>query len=128
MNGVQTQLILKNQYGEVSENARIPSPAETLTVAGAISTTYDETILSNATSGSYAATLAAPSNQDGQVKILKMGTATHTVTVAMTNIKMSGGYTPTGTTTLTFTAVGDSAVLMAVGTKWVYLGGTAVAS
>lgn len=101
---------------------------ETVAAAGAISTTKLESILSNGTSGTYAATLAAPSSQDGQIKILKMGTATHTVTVAMTNIGIGGGYTARGTTTLTFTAIGDSAVLMAVGAKWVYLGGTAVAS
>ncbi len=104
-----------------------PAP-ETVSGAGAISTTLMETIVANGTGGSYAATLAAPSSQDGQIKIIKMTTATHTVTVACTNIVFSGAYTPTGTTTLTFTSTGDSAVLMALGAKWIYLGGSAVAS
>lgn len=116
-----------NVLGAVANGTFTPT-SETLTVAGAISTTKMESILSNAGGSTYAATLAAPSSQDGQIKILKMGTATHTVTVAMTNIAMSGSYTPTGTTTLTFTAAGDSAVFMAVGSKWVYLGGSAIAS
>lgn len=102
-----------------------PAP-ETIAAAGAISTTLMETILANGTGGDYAATLAAPSSQDGQLKILKMTTATHAVTLAMTNIAMSGGYTPTGTTTMTFSITGQSAVFMAVGAKWVYLGGSAV--
>lgn len=101
---------------------------ETVASAGAISTTVPDTLVNNGTAGTYAATLAAPSSQDGQLKVIKMGTATHTVTLAMTNIAMSGAYTPTGTTTLTFTNTGDSAVLLAVGSKWVYLGGSAVAS
>jgi hypothetical protein len=101
---------------------------ETITSAGAISTTVSESILSNAGGGNYAATLAAPSSQDGQLKVLKMGTATHAVTLAMTNISITGGFTGAGTTTLTFTNSGDSAILMAVGSKWVYLGGSAVAS
>jgi hypothetical protein len=87
-----------------------------------------ETTVANAGGSTYAATLAAPSSQDGQLKIIKMSTATHTVTLACTNIVFSGAYTPTGTTTLTFTSTGDSVVLMAVGSKWVYLGGSAVAS
>lgn len=102
---------------------------ETLTGAGAISTTKLETALSNSTGGDFAATLAAPSNQDGQIKILKMTVRTsNNFTLALTNVSMSGGYTPTGTTTMTFSAVGHSAVLMAVGAKWVYLGGSAIVS
>lgn len=105
-----------------------PAP-ETVSAAGAISTSLMESNLANATGGDLAMTLAAPSSQDGQLKILKMTVrTTNNVTVAMTNIAMSGGYTPTGTTTLTFSAVGQSAVFMAVGSKWVYLGGSAVAS
>jgi hypothetical protein len=102
--------------------------SETVAAAGAISTTTGESLVNNATGGSYAVTLAAPSSQDGQIKIIKLGTATHTVTLAMTNIKASGAYTPTGTTTLTFTSTGDCAIFMAVGTKWIYLGGSAIAS
>ncbi len=120
--------VVKNQFGEQSNNTPIALPNDVVAAAGAISTTLRETVLNNATSGTYAATLAAPSGQDGLLKLIKMGTATHTVTLAMTNIAMSGGYTPAGTTTLTFTATGDSAILMALGSKWVYLGGSAVAS
>jgi hypothetical protein len=121
-------LVLKNQFGEQSNNYILALPVQTLSAAGAVSTTAKQTNLSNATVSSFAVTLAAPSAQDGQVKFLKMTTATSTVTLAMTNIAMSGGYTPTGTTTLTFSVVGHSAVLMAVGSKWVYLGGSAIAS
>lgn len=103
--------------------------SETLTAAGAISTTKMLTNLSNSTGGDLAATLAAPSSQDGQIKILKMTVRTsNNFTLALTNVSMSGGYTPTGTTTMTFSAVGHSAVFMAVGSKWVYLGGSAVVS
>jgi hypothetical protein len=103
--------------------------AETVSTATAISTTKLLTNLSNSTGGDLAATLAAPSSQDGQIKILKMTVRTsNNFTLAMTNIAMSGAYTPTGTTTLTFGAVGQTAILIAVGSKWVYLGGSAVAS
>lgn len=101
---------------------------ETVSAAGAISTTVANTTVANGTGGSYAATLAAPSSQDGQIKVIKMSTATHTVTLAMTNILITGGFTGAGSTTLTFTNTGDCAILMAVGVKWVYLGGSAVAS
>lgn len=101
---------------------------ETVSAAGAVSTTKGETTVSNATGSSIAVTLAAPSSQDGQIKVIKMGTATSAVTLACTNIVFSGAYTPTGTTTLTFSISGQSAVFMAVGSKWVYLGGSAVAS
>lgn len=105
-----------------------PPTAQALSGAGAVSTTVMETTVTNAGS-TYAVTLAAPSSQDGQIKIIKAITAmTGTVTIAMTNMAIGGGYTARGTTTLTFTNVGDSAVFMAVGAKWVYLGGSAVAS
>jgi len=102
--------------------------SETVAAAGALSTTKAESLVNNGTSGTYAVTLAAPSSQDGQMKVIKLGTATHTVTLACTNISFSGAYTPAGTTTLTFTSTGDCAILMAVGAKWQYLGGSAVAS
>lgn len=116
-----------NKLSALNNGTFVPI-TETVSAAGAISITKMETTVSNGTGGSYAATLAAPSSQDGQIKIIKMGTATHTVTLACTNIAFSGAYTPTGTTTLTFTSTGDSAVFIAVGTKWVYLGGSAIAS
>ncbi len=102
--------------------------SQTISGAGALSTTIAESLCNNAGVGTYAVTLAAPSSQDGQLKVIKLGTATHTVTLACTNIVFSGAYTPAGTTTLTFTSTGDCAVLMAVGSKWVYLGGSAIAS
>lgn len=122
-----SRVTLKNQYGETSLNI-FSYPSETLSAAGALSLSISASLVNNATSGSYAVTLAAPAAQDGQLKIIKLGTATHTVTLAMTNIKAAGFYTPSGTTTLTFTAVGDCAILVAVGTKWLLIGGTAVAS
>lgn len=112
----------------VLKNGTFTPTSETVSAAGALSTVAMESVVSNGTGGSFAVTLAAPSSQDGQMKIIKMATATHTVTMALTNVSMSGSYTPTGTTTLTFTSVGDSAVFMAVGAKWVYMGGSAIAS
>lgn len=116
-----------NKLGALPNGTFTPT-SETVSVAGAISTTKMETVLANAAGSAYAATLAAPSSQDGQLKILKMTTATSAVTLACTNIAFSGAYTPTGTTTLTFSATGHSAVFMAVGAKWVYLGGSAAAT
>jgi hypothetical protein len=107
----------------------IPGTVEAIIAAGAVSATVMETTVSNVTAGTYAITLAAPSSQDGQIKIIKaVATMTHTVTLALTNVSMGGAWTPTGTTTLTFTSAGDSAVFIAIGSKWVYLGGSAVAS
>ncbi len=107
----------------------IPGTVEAITVAGAISTTIMESTVANAAGSTYAATLAAPSGQDGQIKIIKaVTTMSHTVTIALTNVSMGGAWTPTGTTTLTFTTAGDSAIFVAIGTKWVYLGGSAVAT
>lgn len=140
---VPPTLNLKNQYGEVSknyvlsgnfisglQNGTFTPSTESIIAAGALSTTLMESSVSNVTSGTYAVTLAAPAGtQDGQLKIIKaVATMTHTVTLAMTNISTSGAYTATGTTTLTFTTAGQSAVFMAIGGKWVYLGGSAVAS
>lgn len=110
------------------KNGKLTPSSETVAAAGALSTTVMESVVNNATGSDYAITLAAPSSQDGQIKIIKFGTATHAATLACTNIAFSGAYTPTGTTTLTFSIAGQSAVFMAVGTKWVYLGGSAVAS
>lgn len=134
--------IIKNQYGEQSNNivlggtfasGQLLFQTESITVAHALSTTVAESIVSNASGSSIAVTLAAPSNQDGQIKVVKAGaTMTHTVTLAMTNIKTPGFLVPTtgvsGTTTLTFTAAGDCAIFMAIGGKWQLIGGNAVAS
>lgn len=110
-------------------NGTFTPQTEAITSAGAVSITKMESTVANASGSTYAVTLAAPSSQDGQLKVIKaVATMSHTVTLALTNVSMSGGYTPTGTTTLTFTNAGDSAVFMAVGSKWVYLGGSAVAS
>lgn len=116
-----------NKLGALQNGTFVPT-VQTVTVAGAVNTTSMVTLINNAAGLGIAVTLAAPSSQDGQIKIIKMGTATSPATLLMTNIAMSGGYTPTGTTTLTFSATGQSAVFIAVGSKWVYLGGSAVAS
>lgn len=116
-----------NKLGALQNGTFVPT-VQTLAVAGAVSTTSMVTVVNNASGAGIAITLAAPSSQDGQIKIIRFGTATNPATLAMTNIAMSGGYTPTGTTTLTFSISGQSAVFIAVGTRWVYLGGSAVAS
>lgn len=116
-----------NKLGALQNGTFVPT-SETVAAAGAISTTAMVSVVNNASGSDYAITLAAPSSQDGQLKIIKFGTATHHATLAMTNIAMSGAYTPTGTSTLTFSITGQTAVFMAVGAKWVYLGGSAIAS
>lgn len=119
---------LVGNLANMSNGKFIPT-IEAVTDVGALSTTIMQSNVSNVTAGTYAVTLAAPSSQDGQMKVIKaIATMSHTVTLALTNVSMSGGYTPAGTTTLTFTNAGDSAVFMAVGGKWVYLGGSAGAS
>lgn len=103
--------------------------SEAIAAAGALSISVPESVVSNGTAGSIAVTLAAPSNQDGAIKIVKAGaTMLHTATLAMTNIKGPGFCTLSGTTTLTFTAAGDTAIFMASGAKWMLIGGNAVAS
>jgi hypothetical protein len=107
--------------------------SEAVVGAGALTPTKQISTVANTTSGTYAVTLAAPSGQDGQEKIIKaVATMTHTVTLAMTNIKTAGDLVGTtgvsGTTTLTFTNAGDCAILKAVGSLWHLVGGTAVAS
>jgi hypothetical protein len=114
------------------QNGTFTPQTEAISAAGAVSTTVMESTITNAGS-TYAITLAAPSSQDGQIKIIKAITAmAGTVTLAMTNIKTPGFLNPTtgvsGTTTLTFTNVGDTAIFMAVGGKWQLIGGNAVAS
>lgn len=105
-----------------------PGTPEAISGAGALSVSVMESTVTNAGS-TYAVTLAAPSNQDGQIKIIKAITLmSGTVTLALTNVVMSGAYTPAGTTTLTFTSVGQSAIFIAVGAKWVYIGGSATAT
>lgn len=115
------------------QNGTFTPQTEAVIAAGAISTTKMESTVSNVTSGTYAVTLAAPSGQDGQIKIIKaVTTMTHTVTLAMTNISVPGflvattGYS--GSTTLTFTNAGDCVVLIAVGGKWQLVSGSAVAT
>ncbi len=110
------------------KNGKFTPTSETVAATGAISTTTMVSLVNNATGGDYAITLAAPSSQDGQLKIIKFGTSTHAATLAMTNIQTSGVYTASGTTTLTFSITGQTAIFIAVGTKWVYLGGSAIAT
>ncbi len=112
----------------VLQNGTPTFQSETVSAAGALSTTKAESLINNASGSGFAVTLAAPSSQDGQLKVIKLGTATHNATLAMTNIATPGFVTPTGTTTLTFTSTGDCAILMAVGAKWQLIGGSAVAS
>lgn len=115
------------------QNGTFTPQSEAIIAAGAVSTTKMESTVSNVTSGTYAVTLAAPSSQDGQIKIIKaVATMTHTVTLAMTNIATPGFLVAvtglSGSTTLTFTNAGDCVILIAVGGKWQIIGGSAVAS
>lgn len=97
-----------------------------LTVAGALDTTSGLSTFSNTAGAPYAVTLAAPSSQDGQQKVLKaVATMTSAVTLAMTDIVT---YPGGASTTLTFTNAGDCAILMACGVKWIMVGGSAVAT
>jgi hypothetical protein len=95
------------------------------TTTGALDTTSGLSTFTNAGS-TYAVTLAAPSAQNGKLKIVMAGaTMTGTVTLAMTEIiTYPGG----ASTTLTFTSAGDCAILMAAGVKWIMVGGSAIAS
>lgn len=70
-----------------------------------------------ATVGAETRTLAAPA-ADGQLKIITMTVNGGNATIALTNFS-------TGTT-LTFSAVGQSAILMSAGGLWVRLAGSAV--
>ncbi len=110
------------------QRGRFTFNSETISSAGALSTTIAESLINNASGSGYAVTLAAPSSQDGTIKVIKLGTATHDATLALTNVAMPGGVTPTGTTTATFTSTGDCLILMAVGVVWQYMGGSAVIS
>jgi len=117
-----------NKLGALQNGTFVPT-VQTLSAAGAINLTSMVTLVNNATGGTFAMTLAAPSSQDGQLKVIKLGTATtNGMTLAMTNIKGPGFCTLSGTTTLTFTSSGQCAILMAVGAKWMLVGGDAVAS
>lgn len=111
------------------QNGTFTLQTETVSAAGALSISVAESLVTNASGSTFAVTLAAPSSQDGQIKVIKAVTSmAHTITLSMANISISGGFTGAGTATLTFTSIGDSAIFMAVGSKWVYLGGSAVAS
>lgn len=114
--------LLALQRGKITFNS------ETISAAGALSTSIGESLVNNASGADFAVTLAAPSSQDGQIKAIKLGTATHKATLALTNVAMPGGVTPTGSTTATFESTGDCLLLMAIGAKWQYLGGSAVIS
>ena len=98
------------------------STNDTRTGAGAVGVTTPVTFLSNS-SGASALTIGNGTN--GQIKILVctvMGGGSMAFT-SQSNIQLSGGGT-----TLTFTSVGQTAILMYVNSKWQLLAGTAAVS
>jgi hypothetical protein len=77
-------------------------------------------LLSNVSAaGAQTRTLAAPT-ADGQLKMIVMTVHGGDVTIAATNIQGGTGKT------LTLAAVGDCAILVSLGGKWIKFGGNAV--
>ena len=98
------------------------STNDTRTGAGAVGVTTPVTFLSNS-SGASALTIGNGTN--GQIKILVctvMGGCSMAFT-SQSNIQLGGGGTA-----LTFTSVGQTAILMYVNSKWQLLAGTAAVS
>lgn len=108
----------------IDQYAVVEKHVDALTGAGALSIETLRSTFSNATGGTYAVTLAAPTaHQLGKRKQVTMtsGDATNTVTLALTNIV--GG---SASTTCTFNSNGDSLLLEAVQTasstyRWLVL-------
>ncbi len=97
------------------------STNDTRTGAGAVAVDKPVTFLSNS-SGASALTIGNGTN--GQIKILictVMGGGSMKFT-SQSNVQLGGG------TILTFDAVGESAILMYVNSKWQFLSGTATIS
>ena len=67
-----TDSILQAFQKIVGNMTALQTAAEVIAAAGALSISNPESIVNNATGGSYAVTLAAPSNQDGQIKVIKL--------------------------------------------------------
>jgi hypothetical protein len=96
--------------------------AQVLTATGAIDVDARHVSL-NVADGTYAVTLAAPSeDQLGMIKVIEMDDDTGTsVTLALTNVRD----VPTSHTLATFDAEHEHLVLVAGLTSWRYLAGTA---
>lgn len=102
---------------EINSHCDVSANAETILVAGAISTTLGVTNLS-AASGTYAVTLAAPdAAMAGQVKVIQMTVAGNAITLALTNVQ--GG---SAATSASFDAVNETLVLVAGASKWTVVG------
>ena len=97
------------------------SGSDTRTGAGAVSLTTPVTFLSNS-SGVEALTIA--NGTAGQIKILVMTVkgGTSMRFTGQSNMLFAGG------NTLTFDAVGETAILMYVNSKWTLIAGTAAVS
>ena len=94
---------------------------ETILVAGAINPATRITYL-DATSGTYAVTLAAPdAAMLGQVKVIEMTVAGNDITLALTEVQ--GG---SAATTATFNAANETLVLVAGSLKWNVVGESGV--
>lgn len=87
-----------------------------------VAVSLNTVVTSYTIAGTYTGTLAAGS-YPGQMKMLVVGTFTSgTMTVTVTN----AGWKSSGTGTIEFGAVGDTATLMYVGSKWQIVGSNSV--
>jgi hypothetical protein len=97
--------------------ATLAGAVQTITAADAIDLTSNHVKITGPASGTYAITLAAPS-QGGQLLVIEMvsTTSTNAVTLAATNIV--GQSSGTGAT---FNAAGETLTLISNSTKWIVL-------
>lgn len=94
-----------------------PNQLETLTVSGPISNSLPFTGL-NAKTGSLVMTLSAPT-QDQIFKFIQLTDATHTVSLSTDFIRGAV------TSPIVFTNLGDCMFMVAAGSEWIVVGGTA---
>ena len=108
---------------ELNTAADVSDQTETLTADGAISVTKRITNLADTGTGAF--TLAAPNAALlGSVKLIQMTADNGAVTVALDNVIG----VPSGDTLATFDDVGDSLVLVAGASAWIYVNATATLS
>ena len=104
---------------EINFSSDVSAQTETVTAAGAVSVLLKNTNLELV--GAGAVTLAAPNSiMTGQIKTIRMTVDNGDVTMALTEVLNVAG--ASAGTTLTFDAVGDTAILAACGAKWTVIG------
>jgi len=104
---------------EINFSSDVSAQTETVTAAGAVSVLLKNTNLELV--GAGAVTLAAPNSiMTGQIKTIRMTVDNGDVTMALTEVLNVAG--ASAGTTLTFDAVGDTAILVACGAKWTVIG------